>query len=190
MTSLSRFSEEAAFSISISSSVFIFSKVVFLVYYGHGFFYCFHFMSFVKDTFWEFGFVFCVSEIFPMFFKSIIHQENNHRKISTLEEIEIVKAASSKTCSMMSSQNKMTQYINFSPNQWFESKINSPDQATNNILKTYNYNNQWFKLQLSTAEARKQKKLQHPQGVLKMSYYRWKAYRKETQLLDGTTVEK
>ena len=28
--------------------------------------------------------------------KSIIHLENNHRKINTLEEIEILKAASSK----------------------------------------------------------------------------------------------
>ena len=36
MTSLSRFSDEAAFSISISSSVVcFFSMVVFLVYYAH-----------------------------------------------------------------------------------------------------------------------------------------------------------
>ena len=38
---------------------------------------------------------------------SIIHLENNHRKINKLEDIEILKAASSKYCSMMSSQNKM-----------------------------------------------------------------------------------
>ena len=44
---------------------------------------------------------------------SIIHLENNHIKIKTLEEIEILKAASS----MISSQDKMTQYINFSPHQ-------------------------------------------------------------------------
>ena len=30
------------------------------------------------------------------------------------------------------------------------------------ILKTNNYNNQWFKLQLLTAQARRQRKLQHP----------------------------
>jgi hypothetical protein len=42
---------------------------VFLVYYGHSFFYCFHFMFLVKDMFREFGFAYCVFEIFPMFFK-------------------------------------------------------------------------------------------------------------------------
>ena len=46
---------------------------------------------------------------------SIIHLENNHRNINTLEKIEILKAAS--RYSMMSSQDKMTQYINFSPHQ-------------------------------------------------------------------------
>ena len=29
-------------------------------------------MSFLKDTFREFGFTFCLSEIFPMFFKSCV----------------------------------------------------------------------------------------------------------------------
>ena len=46
--------------------------VVFKVYYGHTLFYCFHFMSFVKDMFREFGFAFCVSEDFPMFFESCL----------------------------------------------------------------------------------------------------------------------
>jgi hypothetical protein len=45
---------------------------IFKVYYGHGFFYCFHSMSFFKDMFREFGFDFCVSVIFPMFFKSCV----------------------------------------------------------------------------------------------------------------------
>jgi len=45
---------------------------------------------------------------------SIIHLENNHRKINTLEEIEIIKAAS---CSMMPSRDKMTQFSNFSLHQ-------------------------------------------------------------------------
>ena len=46
--------------------------VVFEVYYEHSFFYCFHFMSFPKDMFREFGLALCVSEIFPVFFKSYI----------------------------------------------------------------------------------------------------------------------
>ena len=58
------------------------------------------------------------------------------------------------------------------------SKINSPHQVRNKILKTNNYNNQWFKLQLSTAQARRQKWLQHPQDLLKI-YQQRKAYRKE-----------
>ena len=61
MTSLSRFSEVAAFSISISSSVF-----------NEG-----HEMKTIEEI------------------MSIIHLEKNHRKINTLEEIEILKAATS-----------------------------------------------------------------------------------------------
>jgi len=49
-----------------------FSIVVFKVHYGLSFFYCFHFIFFVKDIFREFGFAFCVSEVFPMFFKSSV----------------------------------------------------------------------------------------------------------------------
>ena len=48
---------------------------------------------------------------------SIIHLENNHRIINTLEEIEILKLPPPNTYSVMSSQDKMTQYINFSPHQ-------------------------------------------------------------------------
>ena len=46
--------------------------VIFKVYYVHDFFYCFHTMSFLKDMFREFGFAYCVSEIFPKFFKSCV----------------------------------------------------------------------------------------------------------------------
>ena len=55
-------------------------------------------MSFVKDMFREFGFAFCISELFPMFFKSCVEISvgSSYRKINTLEEIEILKAASSK----------------------------------------------------------------------------------------------
>ena len=35
-------------------------------------FVCLHFRSFLKDMFREFGFAFCVSEVFPMFFKSCV----------------------------------------------------------------------------------------------------------------------
>ena len=56
ITSLSRYLEEAAFSISIFSSVFIFLCFFFKVYYGHSSYCCFHFMFFLKDMFREFGF--------------------------------------------------------------------------------------------------------------------------------------
>ena len=46
---------------------------------------------------------------------SIIHLENNHRNISTLEEIEILEAASSKYLLIDVIADKMTQYTNFSP---------------------------------------------------------------------------
>ena len=72
MTSLSRYLEEAAFNILISSSMFIFlrlfsrcimnivSSVVFISW------------PIVKDVFREFGFAFCVSEVFPTFFESCV----------------------------------------------------------------------------------------------------------------------
>ena len=51
------------------------SMVVFKVYYRHSFFYCFHFMSFLKDMFREFGFAFCVCEVFLMFFEFYIEYQ-------------------------------------------------------------------------------------------------------------------
>ena len=54
----------------------------------------------------------------------------------------------------------MTQYINFSPHQWFELQDQQPKPSNKQkfkILKTNNYNNQLFKLKLSTAQARRQK---------------------------------
>ena len=89
-------------------------------------------------------------------------------KINTLEEIEILKAASSKTCSMMSSQDKMIQYTNCSPHHRFELQDQPPRPSMKQNLKTNNYNNQWFKFQLSTAQVRRQKWLQHPQDLLIM----------------------
>ena len=44
-----------------SLQVCLFSNDCFKVCYGHGFFYCFHFMSFLKDMFTEFGIAFCIS---------------------------------------------------------------------------------------------------------------------------------
>ena len=47
---------------------------------------------------------------------SIIHPVNDHSKINALEEIEILKAASSKYLLNVIAD-KMTQYTNFSPHQ-------------------------------------------------------------------------
>ena len=38
------------------------TQFFFKVYYGHGFFYCFHFMSFLEDMFGEFGFAFFLTD--------------------------------------------------------------------------------------------------------------------------------
>ena len=40
-------------------------------------------------------------------------------------------------------------------------------EATKEISKPNNYNNQWFGLQLSTAQARRHNKLQHPRRPVK-----------------------
>jgi len=66
---------------------------------------------------------------------SIIHLENNHSKINTLEEIEIQKQPPPNTYSMMSLQNKMTQCPNFSPHQGFKLQDEEPNQATKEISK-------------------------------------------------------
>ena len=81
--------EEAAFSISISSNVFIF-----MLYYGHGFFYCFHFISFLKDMFREFGFTFCVSEIFPMlskFYVEVVVVRSSYIKFAAVGSCQFIK---------------------------------------------------------------------------------------------------
>ena len=85
ITSLSRFLEEAAFGISISSNVFIFLWLFSKVYYGHSFFCCFHFMSLVKDMFREFGFASCVSEDFYVFSKSCVESLVSCSHISILQ---------------------------------------------------------------------------------------------------------
>ena len=60
---------------------------------------------------------------------SIIHLENNHRKINTVEEIEIIKAASSKYLlnDIIALQND--------PIYKLLPKINSPGPATNKNSK-------------------------------------------------------
>ena len=60
---------------------------------------------------------------------SIIHQENNHRKINTLEEIEILKAASSKNLLKDVIVGQSDQIYKLLPHSDLNSKINSPDQA-------------------------------------------------------------
>ena len=80
----------------------------------------------------------------------------------------------------------------WSSNHWWgnlNSKIKSPGQGTQESSKPKNWNNQWFELQLSTTQARRQKKLQHPtrpidkvalttKGLQEKSHYwmrqRWK----------------
>ena len=54
--------------------------VVLKVYYGHIFFYCFHFMSFLKEMLREFGFSFCIFAIFAVFFKSHIKVGSSYIK--------------------------------------------------------------------------------------------------------------
>ena len=51
---------------------------------------------------------------------SIIHLENNHRKINTLEEIEILKAAYSKYLLNDVIAGQKDSMFNVSPHQWFE----------------------------------------------------------------------
>ena len=72
---------------------------------------------------------------------TIIHLENNHRKINTLEEIEILKAVSPNTYSIVSSQDKMTQYTNFSPHQWFELKDQHSRPSNKQKFKIFKTNN-------------------------------------------------
>ena len=72
---------------------------------------------------------------------SIIHLENNHRRINTLKEIKILKAASSKY--LLNDIRTKLPNVQTSPLiSDLNSKINSLGQATNKILKTNNYNNQ------------------------------------------------
>ena len=90
---------------------------------------------------------------------------------------------------MMLSQDKMTQYINFSPHQSFELQDQQPrPNKKQNIFKTNNYNIQWFKLKLSIAQARSRRNV----NTLKTCWRRINDERPtgKKQVLDGTTVEK
>ena len=73
---------------------------------------------------------------------SIIHHENNHRKIYTLEDIEIRKAASSKYLlnDVIAGQNDPI-YKLLPTLSDLKSKINSPGQATIKKFKTLKTNN-------------------------------------------------
>ena len=93
---------------------------------------------------------------------------------------------------MMSSHDKMTQYTNFSPHQWFEiqDQQSRPSNKQKSKLKKNNYNNQWFQLQLSTAQAKRQKWLQHPKDLLLMLLLTTKGLQdRNINILDGTMVE-
>ena len=65
---------------------------------------------------------------------SIIHIENNHRKINKLEESKILKASSSKYLLIDDITGKNDPIYKFLPT--------SVSQATNKVLKTNNNNNQ------------------------------------------------
>ena len=70
---------------------------------------------------------------------SIIHLENNHRKINILDEIEILKAASHKYLlnDVIAGQND-PMYKPLPSVSDLNSKIISPDQATKEISKPSN----------------------------------------------------
>ena len=66
---------------TLETAFSIWSLQVCLFYYGYFqgvlrtwflLLFSFHFMTFLKNMFREFGFAFCVSEVFPMFFKSCV----------------------------------------------------------------------------------------------------------------------
>jgi hypothetical protein len=44
-------------------------------------------MSFLKDMFRKFGFAFCVSEIFPMFFKSCVEGSSYIKVVAIVPQI-------------------------------------------------------------------------------------------------------
>ena len=64
---------------------------------------------------------------------STVHLENNYRKINTLEEIKLLKAASSKYLLNDVFAGKMTQCTNFSPHQWFEPKTTAQTKQQTKI---------------------------------------------------------
>ena len=79
-------------------------------------------------------------------------------------------------------------YTNFSPHSDLNSNINSPDQATNKILKTNNYNNQWFKLcQLPKPGDRRN--VNTHKTCWKCCNNNERPTGRNTKLLDGMTVE-
>ena len=69
----------------------------------------------------EFGFAFCVSEVFPMFFEFCVEVSVGSSYIKF-----VAVGACQFIYSMMPSQDKMTQYTNFSPHQWFEMEDQQP----------------------------------------------------------------
>ena len=66
---------------------------------------------------------------------SIIHLENNHRKLNTLEEIEILNAASSKHLHSDVIAGQNDPIYKLLPASVIWTQDNSPDQATNKNSK-------------------------------------------------------
>ena len=97
---------------------------------------------------------------------SIIHLENNYRKINALEQIEILKAASSK-------------YL-------LNGVIAGQNDPMYKLLPSSVILNP-----RSTAKTRRQKKLEHPTRPVENVVLTTKGLQeRKTQVLNGTTVEK
>ena len=90
---------------------------------------------------------------------------------NTLKEIEILKAASSKYLlnDVIAGQNDPIYKLLPTSVIWTpRSTAQAKQQTKIQKFKNQQNNKQWFKLQLSTAQASRQKWLQHPQDLLIM----------------------
>ena len=82
--------------------------------------------------------------------------------------------------------------LEFKSHQWFELQYQQPRPSKKQkfkILKTNNYNNQWFKLQLSTAQARRQVTSTPTRPVDNIVITTKDLHDRNIHILDGTTVK-
>ena len=124
---------------------------------------------------------------------SIIHLENNHRKRNTLEEIEILKAASSKHLlnDVIAGQNDPIYKLLPTSGIWTpRSTAQAKQQTKIQNFKNQHLQNQWFKLQLSTAQARDRSDFNTHKTCWKFVITTKGLQDRNNLLLDGRTVEK